>query len=67
MAKTEKLRKPRLDRVTEEIDLADIDGEIVFAQHRKLGQIHRLFQLKDKMLAVYDCILNLHNLFQGYQ
>ena len=54
MAKTEKLRKPRLDRVIEEIDLADIDGEIVFAQHRKLGQIHRLFQLKDKMLAVYD-------------
>ena len=31
MAKTEKLRKPRLDRVIEEIDLADIDGEIVFA------------------------------------
>ena len=60
MAKTEKLRKPRLDRVIEEIDLADKDGEIVFVQHRKLGQIHRLFQLKDKMLAVYDWFRSLN-------
>ena len=25
-------------------------------QHRKLGQIHRLFPLKDKMLAAYDWV-----------
>ena len=33
MAKIEKLRKARLDRVVEEIDLADKDGEIVCVQH----------------------------------
>ena len=62
MAKMKKLRKARLDRVVEEIDLADEHGEIVCVcvcvcvcvQHRKLGQMHRLFRLKDKMLAVYD-------------
>ena len=66
MAKMKKLRKARLDRVVEEIDLADEYGEIVCVcacvcvcvcvgvQHRKLGQMHRLFRLKDKMLAVYD-------------
>ena len=37
MAKMEKLRKARLDRVVEEIDLADKDGEIVCVQHEKLG------------------------------
>ena len=62
MAKMEKLRKARLDRVVEEIHLADEDEEMrvsVCLQHRKPGQIHRLFQLKDKMLAVYDSVGSL--------
>ena len=54
MAKMEKLRKAQLDRVVEEINFAGEDGEIVCVQHRKPGQIHRLFQLKDKMLTVCD-------------
>ena len=29
-------------------------------QHRKLGQIHRLFPLKDKMLAAYDWVGSLN-------
>ena len=44
MAKMKKLRKARLDRVVEEIDLADEDGEIVCV----------CVCIKDKMLAVYD-------------
>ena len=55
----EKLQKARLDRVVEEIDLADKDGETVCVQHEKLEQIHRLFRLKDKMLAVYDWVGSL--------
>ena len=37
MAKMEKLRKARLDRVVEEIVLAEKHGEIVCVQHEKLG------------------------------
>ena len=37
MAKMEKLRKARLDRVVEEIDLAEKHGEIVCVQHEKFG------------------------------
>ena len=55
----EKLKKVQLDRVVEQINFADEDVEILCVQHRKLWQVHRLFRLKDKLLAVYDWVWSL--------
>ena len=61
-----------------EIDLADKNGKIMCEKYRKLGQIHQLLQLEDKMLAVQfktkwgasivkPCTSNLYKPCQGYE